>query len=190
MSAPCTLEITMSDISKLLMQKAAEYRKALSASDSDNSWDLVKSAAISQLQAQGVSDAEKVLDELAKKAGLGETRSVANSFSFNTEEVISLIEKTAAYIDELQAKIESDEDTISSLHEEIEKAASIDKRDIIDALIERGFSEEEADSLTALPSETLSKVASLGGRDTPWEMGKGARQAEDSLDPFTKFLLN
>lgn len=180
----------MGDISKLLMQKAAEYREAIQASGGDNSWDLVKSAAIAQLQTEGVSDAEKVLDELAKKAGLGETRSVANSFSFHAEEVVSLIEKTAAYIDELQAKIESDEETISSLQDEIEKAASVDKREIVDALIERGFSEEEADSLTALPSETLSKVASLGGTDKPWEMGKGARQAEDSLDPFTKFLLS
>jgi len=178
----------MSNISKLLEDKAQEIRGSMSDSG-DTSWDLVKSAAIAELNEHGITDAEKVLDELAKKAGFGETRSVANSFALHTEEVVSLIEKTAEYIDELEAKIESDEETISSLQANLEKAASIGNGDLIEALIEKGFSEEDASSLIDLPQETLNKVASMANGE-PWEMGKGARLAEDSMDPLTKFLLS
>jgi hypothetical protein len=158
---------------------------------SDESWDLVKSAAVAELVEKGVevSDAEKALDELAKKAGYGETRSIANSFPFDAEEVVGLIEKSAKYIGELEAKIESDKDTISGLEARIEKAASIDSDDLKEALIEKGFSEEDASSLIDLPSETLNKVASMANGE-PWEMGKGARAAEDGMDPFTKFLFS
>ncbi len=179
----------MSKISKLLGDKAVELRSAISPSTGDESWDLVKSAALAELESQGVSDAEKVLDELAKKAGYGETRSVANSFPFNAEEVVSLIEKTAELVEELEAKIESDTDTISSLQTSLEKAASVDSEDLVNVLIEKGFSEEDATNLVDLPKETLNKVASMANGE-PWEMGKGARVAESSLDPFTKFLLS
>ena len=178
----------MSDISQLLLDKVAEIRESISGV-SDSSWDLVKSAAVEQLEEAGIIDAEIILDELAKKAGYGETRSVANSFPFNTEEVLTLIEKTAHYVDELQAKIESDEDTIRSLQGDLEKAASVNTEDLIDALIEKGFSEEDAGNLARLPKETLNKVASMANGE-PWEMGKGARQAEDGMDPFTKFLIS
>jgi hypothetical protein len=178
----------MTTISESLMDKARELRASLSV-EGDGSWDLVKSAAIESLKGQGITDAEKVLEELSKRAGFKETRSVTNSFSFNPEEVVLLIEKIAEYVDELEVKIESREDTITSLKSDLEKAASVDTNDLVNALIEKGFSEEDASNLVALPKETLNKVASMA-KGEPWEMGKGARPSADGMDAFTKFLIS
>lgn len=178
----------MSEISNLLDQKVDEYRQSIGVV-SDDSWDLVKSAAVEALTNYGIPEAEYVVDELAKQAGYGETRSVANSFSFDANEVLNVMEKAASYVSELEAKIEAKEEAISGLQVELEKVASVNNEEVVNALIEKGFSEEDANNLVDLPSETLNKVASMANGE-PWEMGKGGRQAEDGLDAFTKFLIS
>lgn len=179
----------MNKIVELLEKKATELRSAISPK-SDESWDLTKAAAIKQLEENGVDNAEELIDGIAKEAGFVETQASIGSFPIDADEVITLIEKTAAYIGELQVKIDAKDSEISELTGELEKAASQTDEEIIERLTGKGFSQEELENLRSLPSDVLTKVAYMNSDESPWEMGHGARQAEDSMDPMLKFLTS
>lgn len=179
----------MNKIVELLEKKASSLREAVTPK-SDDSWDLTKSAALATLKEQGIEDAETLIDGLMKEAGFDDTQDSLQAFPIDVEEVITLIEKTAAYIGELQVKIDAKDSKISDLHDELEKAASANSDEISERLASKGFSKEELEDLKSLPSNLLQKVASINSDESPWDMGQGARQAQDSLDPLAQFILS
>lgn len=104
-----------------------------------------------------------------------------NAFDIKPEELDNLaeiFEKAAEYIEELQAKIQEKEEAEHRLQnsEHLDKLAGL------------GFSEDE---LKNLSTETLDKLTKMAGSAEPaWEIGAAyGVAAEDSLDPFTQFLL-
>ena len=181
----------MSNIGQLLREKVDEFKQQ-SSSEEASSWGHIKAAATQQLVDNGVpkDSADIVLDELAKKAGITDSQASQGSFSINVEqEVLPLLEKTAHYVSELEAKIGTDNEHIQELQEQLEKAAEQNHQDAVEVLKEKGFSEEDAENLVKLPGNTLEKIASMASGE-PWDLGSGARQAADTLDPLEQFVMS
>lgn len=98
---------------------------------------------------------------------------------------IEAFEKSAEYIEELEAKVE-----------ELEKAASLipviekekaDKAGPMSKLASAGFSEEEINMISQLPENLMTKVANVGSQ--PWEMGGATGIPREKTDPMLEFLL-
>lgn len=95
--------------------------------------------------------------------------------------VISDQEKTIA---ELQAKIESLNDSLYQT-----KMASLNP--VVQELRSKGFSDEEALGMAkSLPEATLNKVASIGGAAGSWEIGSVSDLPAKGSDPIMDFILS
>lgn len=87
-------------------------------------------------------------------------------------------EKTAAYVKELEEKLED-------LHRG-ELIAPLEK------LADCGFSEDELADMQVLPASLIEKIASVKNAPEPaWSMGKGVgmEMAVEKMDPITAFAL-
>lgn len=111
--------------------------------------------------------------------------------SQDLKQISEIFVKTAAYIEELEAKIQSSETRLV----EFSKQASVQNEKIeltTDALAKfasSGFSQEEVESLRLLDKATFEKVAELTSK--PWGMGGGTGPSlEGGLDPLADFLVN
>ena len=95
------------------------------------------------------------------------------------EQLAEIFEKTAEYVEELEAKIQ----------EKDEAQFRLQNSEHLDKLASYGFSEEE---LSGLKPETLEKISGVVGstEEPAWEIGTGIGVAEDSLDPIARFCLN
>ena len=145
------------------MEKAAytEYVKSATAS------------SISALVAKGV--------EFEKAAGMVKEAFASSDKIQSKAESFTLLEKTAAYVMELESKVEA-----------LEKSAKVNdiveiNKEPLEKLSNLGFTPEELESLREVDSSLLEKMASVSS--TPWTMGKAAGVAREKTDPLLEFLL-
>lgn len=99
-----------------------------------------------------------------------------------------ILEKAAAYIDELEAKVSGFEAKIKVMEEELTKSA--DERDshLVSALKEKGFSDNDITNLRSLPKETIEKIAHQS--EEAWDLGSAAGKATGDVDAITAFCLS
>lgn len=175
----------MSEISDLLWMKAQELEKA--ASNTSKEWQMIKSAALTALEAKGVdhADAEGLLEKLAERAYpslAADTEKASQLTEFG-----KLFEKVAQYVSELEVKLSTKEEEIVGLN----KAASAAvKAPSVDALSGTGaFTSEDLETLSQLDSATLSKVASMTDQ-TPWNLGGPSERMSGGQDALAEFLLS
>lgn len=175
----------MSEISDLLWLKAQELEKA--ASDTSKGWQMVKSAAITSLEAKGVdrTEAEGLLEKLAERAypNLASDTEKASGLLADSK----LFEKVAQYVSELEVKLSIKEEEIEGL----QKAAHVaTKAPSVNALSGTGaFTSEDLETLSHLDDSTLSKVAGLADR-TPWNLGGPSERVSGGQDALAEFLLS
>lgn len=107
----------------------------------------------------------------------------------NLKHLAEVLEKSAAYIEQLESRNADLQAKIDSMEVELEKAAEERDSGIISALKEKGFSDREISNLRALPKETIEKVASAG--EAAWDFGSAAgKSSSANLDPILNFVLN
>lgn len=100
----------------------------------------------------------------------------------------TVLEKSAAYIEELESKLAGNEAKIQSMETELDKTAAEKDSGLISSLREKGFSDEDITSLRSLPKQTIEKVASVEGK--AWDMGATHVKSAAELDPITAFVLS
>lgn len=172
----------MSDISKLLREQAEQLTEKLQKHASDAQFlEQTKLAAAEALVEQGI-DAESAV-EMVKSAeewdGLIPTPVVVDPSL-----VVTVFEKSASYIDELENTIAEMQAKITN-SEGFSKAAAVSGPEA-ESLQNCGFSDDQV----KIMAETgiLEKVAHLAG--TPWEPGTSSgRPTAESLDPIERFCF-
>ena len=168
----------MSIISDNLRKEAKELQTAQDQID----WQQSKIAATQVLCSSGLTtqDASLVLTGFE---GLVKSASDAhlNSFAHYSETML----KTAAYIDQLEAKIaETDTELTAS---KMQKQATM-----VRSLSSKGFEQEEIERIvSSLPSKTLEKMA--GVSEPAWDMGRVVSNNDfngsGQMDCVTEWLL-
>lgn len=96
--------------------------------------------------------------------------------------LVLVLEKTAAYVESLEALVDELQAKINT-SPETEKQAEIHKK-----LGSIGFTEEEIEALSNVPEDLLNKVASVSSE--PWELGKGVGFAREKTDPLLEWILS
>lgn len=145
-----------------------------------SSWDEIKDSAVAGLIEGG-------LEKQAAEIVMGEMEKVAEQpITHSLPELSGILNDTASYIEELEAKIESSKGELMQKTAQLSKMSG--ERDIFSPFIERGFSEEEVHALGTLPEETLRKLAHAT-HSSPTPLGAGAGMAKDAMDPLTAFLM-
>lgn len=175
----------MSDISDLLWLKAQEIGKQ--ASTIGDEWQMVKSATITALTTKGIDqgDAENLLEKVASQAypNLNEDLEKAAQL----REISKILEKAAAYVSELEVKLNTKDEEIEGLKK---SASKVEKAPSVDALTGTGvFTNEDLEVLSNLGNDTLSKVAGLADK-TPWNLGGPSDRISSSQDALLEFLTN
>ena len=197
----------MNKVASILLDRAAELRqstpevvalamlKQAGMSDEDARYavaqDAMEKIASTELTYQGI-DAESAA-ELVKAANI-DVRTLSNVTLITEEEAMAdLLEKAAGYINLQAEQIEALE--LGSVHAaEAVRAAEAD-RAAVDAFPEQitkmasigALTFDDIEALKAMPSGTLSKIASAV--DQPWEFGKAAGISNQTGDPILDFCL-
>lgn len=207
-SAPGEHEIkNMNKVASILLDRAAELRqstpevvalamlKEAGMSDEDARYavaqDSMEKVASTELTYQGI-DAESAA-QLVKAANI-DVRTLSGITLITEEEAMAdLLEKAANYIT-LQAEQIEDLQRGSVQAAEAVRAAEAD-RAAVDAFPEQitkmasigALTFDDIEALKAMPSGTLSKIASAV--DQPWEFGKAAGMSNQTGDPILEFCL-
>lgn len=106
------------------------------------------------------------------------------------KEISEIFVKTAAYIEELEAKIENSETQLVQLSKQASEAPQRNEitSDALAKLASAGFTQADIEALSYLPVDAIEKVAGLASQ--PWGMGGGTGPSfEGNLDPLSSFLL-
>ena len=175
----------MSDISDLLWLKARELEKA--ASDTSAEWQMVKSAAVSALEAKGIDvhEAEGLLEKLAERAYPNLEADIEKAEHLSS--LGKVFEKAAQYVGELEVKLSIKEDEIDGLNKAASSAVNAPS---VDALSGTGaFTNEDLETLSTLDDSTLSKIAGLTDK-TPWNLGGPSERVSGGQDALAEFLLS
>lgn len=181
----------MSNVVELLKKQAADLRaKASPKASEDAEWIQVKSAAVSALVQGGMKedDAERILAGLEKEAGV--TTGKPEGADVDLTHVAEVLEKTAAYIGQVEADLNDSYIKIKDMEAELEKSAYERDGGVISALKEKGFSDSDIANLRSLPKETIEKVAQLNER--AWDLGEatGPARGGQQVDAITAFCLS
>lgn len=153
---------------------------------------MMEKEATSHLVASGI-DYDAAL-QMVKVANVR----VANLKEFKIEPtsdevLIAELEKAASVAEQLEAQI-ADRDAllekIAELEDQLENASTTQQvPDSLTKFAQSGaFTNEDLQALKALPTDTLTKIASA--QERPWTMGGGAGQDVDALDPIAQFCLS
>ncbi|MGN6514653.1 MAG: hypothetical protein ACTHLR_02295 [Rhizomicrobium sp.] len=200
----------MSNVANILRNKAAELRitpesiaiqmlKEAGLSEQDARYEvaqtLMEKEALSALTDKGIDMEEAV--KLVKAANIN-VRELANiKLESETNPTADILEKAAAYIETLEARVTVVETDNAQLVDDLEKAASASTQ--IEAqpqLPERlnkmaaigAFTNEDLAELKKINPEILTKVASA--YEEPWGLGGPAGAARpDAVDPLTAWLM-
>lgn len=175
---------------------AIEHLKQAGFTDSDARYQVaqhvMEKEAASVLAMKGIDPEDAV--RLVKAANINVAE--LSSFVLDTDEdpTVELLNKTAEYIDALEAEIEG-------LKAEIEKQASTFEAqlDRIEHPIQMPeqltkiasaakFTQEDLEQLNRVSPETLQKMASA--MDEPWGMGNGVGYARPKTDALLEFMLS
>ena len=173
----------MSSVADVLRKHANDLTAEMLKIKSDD-FSLVKAAAVDALVDGGLERdvAEQVLDGLETQVAPDSTKLMHKAAELERE--IKILEKTATYIEDLEAKLESASDRVLNL----EKQACISKE--LNSLSESDvFSSEELEQLKSLPASTLQKVAHSVDT-TPWSLGQRSDRVDSTVDPILHFVMN
>ena len=163
----------MSNVTELLMQKSAQYRKQaeeLAQANAD---------VYSALDAAGV--------DMVKAASMMVNNELQMEFT-EADYLSTLFEKMAGYIGELETQVETLQ---SGIDEAVQQVEHVEKKaefsDEINTLHQAGFSEEEIDRMMSASPSTIEKVASLASQ--PYSLGEPIGPAVGQLDPMLAFVM-
>ncbi len=173
----------MSEITDLLWLKAQEL--GAQATAGQNEWQLVKSAAVHELESNGVSgqDASEILDALATKANPNLEADLEKSAQL--AHISEILEKAAQYVADLEVKLSTKEEEIEGMQKAANKAAI---QPSVEALNGTGaFSEDDLSKLSQLDEVTLSKVASFTN-SSPQILGGPSAQPSAYEDAIMDFI--
>lgn len=152
---------------------------------------MEKEAAVA-LSAQGINYEEAL--ELVKAAGVKIKDMPAYKPEISYEESLAeMLVKAASEVDELEKIAEQNGALRARISElETQLAERPDTEQVPEPITKMAasgaFTNEDLRALMALPSETLTKVASA--QERPWSMGKSAGTAVNSLDPLAQWILS
>lgn len=155
------------EIAQLEMEKTAATKMAEAGLDYDEALKMVKVSGIKIDQLEGFS-IQKSTEQIAWE----ELTKLASSAQDMEAELQALHEKVA----ELEAALAQVPETVQETPAAIQKLASCE-----------AFTNADLEALMRLPSDTLTKVASVG--EAPWKMGSAAGLAVEALDPIAQFAL-
>lgn len=168
----------MGTIAEKLRSEAWELKTA----KDELEWQQTKLAAIQVLEGSGmrVPDAAAILTGLEEQVKSASEQVVLKDLSHYSDTMI----KSAAYIEELEAKI-------ASMSGELAKTVVEKQAGVVNHLAKKGFEPDEVAELLNLPEATLQKVA--GVPEPAWEMGKVASANPfnaPEVDAVTAWLMN
>lgn len=172
----------MSEISQLLRDEAGYITELLEKQAEQVSlFEETKLSAAEALVEAGVSPEESLI--MVKQAEELQGLSPL-PVSVEPQFVVTVLEKSASYIEELEGTIADLQAKIKN-SEGFSKAAAISGPDA-ESLQKSGFSNDEVKIMA--DNGILEKVAHLTG--TPWEPGySSGRPTAESLDPIARFCL-
>ena len=173
----------MSEISQLLRDEAGHITEQLEKQAEQLSFfEETKLSAAEALVAAGVSPEDSL--QMVKQAE--ELKDLAPlPVSVEPQFVVTVLEKSASYIEELEGTIADLQAKIKN-SEGFSKAAAVSGPDA-ESLRNSGFSDDQVKIMA--DNGILEKVAHLSG--TPWEPGSSSgRPTAESLDPIARFCMS
>lgn len=173
----------MSEISQLLRDEAGHITEQLEKQAEQLSFfEETKLSAAEALVAAGVSPEDSL--QMVKQAE--ELKDLAPlPVSVEPQFVVTVLEKSASYIEELEGTI-ADLQAKIKISEGFSKAAAVSGPDA-ESLRNSGFSDDQVKIMA--DNGILEKVAHLSG--TPWEPGSSSgRPTAESLDPIARFCMS
>lgn len=173
----------MSEISQLLRDEAGHITEQLEKQAEQLSFfEETKLSAAEALVAAGVSPEDSL--QMVKEAE--ELKDLAPlPVSVEPQFVVTVLEKSASYIEELEGTIADLQAKIKN-SEGFSKAAAVSGPDA-ESLRNSGFSDDQVKIMA--DNGILEKVAHLSG--TPWEPGSSSgRPTAESLDPIARFCMS
>lgn len=172
----------MSGVAEILRKHANDLTAEMLKIKSDD-FSLVKAAAVDALVEGGLEKdvAEHVLDGLQNQVSPDASKMIQKAAELERE--IKVLEKTASYIEDLEAKLEASNARVLDL----EKQASIhtELKSLSDSEV---FSQSEVEQLKSLPQSTLQKIAHSVDK-TPWDMGQRSDRVDATVDPIMNFIM-
>lgn len=169
----------------LLRKRAGDLNAIATGIKNQYDFSMVKQAALNSLAENGVdaSQAEEILAGYEEKFTPGHAAEMLQHAA-TFEKEAGILSKSADVIDELSAKLQSSEETITDL----QKSASV--APTLDALKSKGdWTDSDWEALKSLPEGTLNKIAS--SQQDPWDLGKASNgQSSRGVDPFVDFCLS
>lgn len=101
-----------------------------------------------------------------------------------------ILEKAAQVIEDYENQCQKLQAKISTLDGTLEQVKIASYTEVVEDLVDRGFSKEEAaEMVNTLPGETLSKVASLAGNANDWQLGSVSDAPGKNGDPMLDFIF-
>ena len=170
--------------SQILRNHANDLEQRAAALEEGNNFALIKQAAVNSLVEGGMEEAvaSEVLDGLKAQVAPESDKMMQKVAELRTE--VQVLEKTAAYIDELEAKLNSAQAKISDM----EKKANVSPE--LNVLAKNlHLSQGELDELNSLSEGTLKKIASSTS-GSPWEIGSASSIPSRGGDALLEFLMN
>ena len=97
---------------------------------------------------------------------------------------VFVLEKVAAYVAELEAKM-------ADLEKQVEaKPAPVEKRAEISALERIGFTKEEIDAIESISPEAITKIASATSSSESYGLGSAVGMERPRTDPLLDWILS
>lgn len=158
------------EVAQKLMEKEATSALVATGIDYDQALQLVKVAGVK------IQDLTEFKPEASAEEDLAE-------FLCKSASEVEALEAKASQVDTLLEKVAELEQLLADTPVYQEVSEPVTK------MAQSGnFTNEDLQALMSLPSETLSKVASVS--EKPWSMGKSAGLSTESLDPLASWILS
>lgn len=194
----------MNKVASVLLDKAAQLRQStpelvaigmLKQAGLDDSTarahvmqESMEKAAAESLTYSGI-DAEDAV-RLVKAANINISELQGASLFTEEEALADVLEKAAEYIESQEAQIQALSDRSTEL-EKVASEASAPEPYLPETFTKMAsvgaFTFDDLEALKAMPSDTLTKMASAF--DKPWELGKAAGMSSSTGDPLLDFCL-
>lgn len=174
-SAGFSEEAARAEVAQIEMEKAAAASMVAAGIDYDKALEMVKAAGI-KIKDMANFKPEPTFEEQLAAAFM---KAAEDAFQLESEyedaikQSSELVEKVAGLEAQLEHQVEN-----TPIPAEITKLAQSGE-----------FTNEDLEALMRLPSETLTKVATV--QEQPWKMGKAAGAAKEGHgDPLLDFLMS
>lgn len=206
----------MSTVSNFLRQKADELRitpesvavqtlvKEAGLSEEDArmavAQDLMEKEAVRGLAQKGVNIEEAV--KLVKAAGIDVKSLSSVKFELEENPVAELLDKAAAYIEQLEGYVSVLETETNDLQANLEKVASQQSQAEVEDLKEQlpgnfkkmasvgAFTSKDLETLVAVQKENPELIQKIAvAAEEPWSLGGPVGMAVQETDPFLEFLM-